>query len=269
MGKAKGKLVIIGGGEDKTKECIILKEVAQMCGKAEARLSIITTATEKPQELGDEYTKIFNKLGIRNIKVLNIQSRADADNIEYSDTILNSTGVFFTGGDQLRITSMLGGTGVYKALHAALKQGTVIVGTSAGASVMSDNMIIQGHSDDSPKKNTLNMAPGMGLIEEVVIDQHFAQRGRIGRLLEAIAQNPYVLGIGIDEDTAVVIESHEVFRVIGSQTVTVIDGRSITHTNVTELNPHEPLALLNVTIHVLPKGYAFNLKSRKIIIPQE
>jgi len=267
--KVKGKLVIIGGAEDKEKDCVILKEVVKMCGEEKARMVIITTATEKPHEVGREYEYIFGKLGIRDIRILNIQNREHANDDRSVETILDATGVFFTGGDQLRITSLLGGTKVYQALHTALEQGVIIIGTSAGASVMSDNMIVEGYGDDSPKKNTVNMAPGMGLIEEVVIDQHFAQRGRIGRLLGAIAQNPYVLGIGIDEDTAIVVEPQETLKVIGSQTVMIIDGTQITHTNVSELKPKDPLALFNVKIHVLPHAYGFDLKKRKPVLPQQ
>lgn len=141
----------------------------------------------------------------------------------------------------------------------------VIAGTSAGASVMSDTMIVGGQSSETPKKSMLSMAPGLGFLQEVLIDQHFAQRGRIGRLLEAVAQNPHILGIGLDEDTAIVVDSAAFFEVIGSQTVTVVDGRFVTHTNISELEPQESLALLNVVLHVLPKGYRFDLNKRDAI----
>ncbi len=170
--------------------------------------------------------------------------------------------VFFTGGDQLRITSVLGGTPLYEAMKAAYEEGCVFVGTSAGASVMSHTMIIEGNDDESPRKCTLKMAPGLGFIKDIIIDQHFAQRGRIGRLLVGIAENPEVLGIGIDEDTAIVVNRNGTFKVIGSGAVYVIDGRSITKSNVSEQFPEELLSIFDVNMHVLKKGNGFNLNSK-------
>jgi len=159
----------------------------------------------------------------------------------------------------LRITSILGGSGIDKLLKQLYKEGTLIVGTSAGASVMSQTMIVEGNDEDSPRKCTIKMAPGLGLLKDVIIDQHFAQRGRIGRLLAAIAQNPNNLGIGIDEDTAIVVEKNS-FRVIGSNAVTVVEGRKLEHSNVSESSPNEILALTNVILHILPSGYGYDLE---------
>lgn len=176
-------------------------------------------------------------------------------------------GIFFTGGDQLRITSIFGGTRAYVALKEAYEGGTVIAGTSAGASVVSSIMIVGGEGEDSPQLNSVRLAAGLGLLEEVVIDQHFAQRGRMNRLLFAVAYNPHILGIGIDEDTAIEFQEEASFLVHGSRTVTVIDGREISYSNISELEGEQPLALLNVKIHVLPAGYAYNLITREVIIP--
>jgi cyanophycinase len=260
--KVQGTLVIIGGAEDKTGRCEILRKVVELAGGEEARLVIMTAATEKPEAVGEDYRRIFKKLRVKEIEILNISSRTEANQNRYVQIIQNSTGIFFTGGDQLRITSLLGGTAVYQALQEAYLRGIVIAGTSAGASAMSETMIVEGDSDEAPKKNTLKMAPGMGLIAEVVVDQHFAQRGRIGRLLSAVAQNPHTLGIGIDEDTAIAVAADGLFEVYGSQTVTVVDGRQITHTNASESSPSEALALTNITLHVLPAGYRFDLNRR-------
>lgn len=258
----KGKLIIIGGAEDKEKECEILKKVVEMSGGENAKIVVMTTATELPKEVGSLYRKIFKKLGVKDIDILNINSRLDALNDEYIDLISEASCIFFTGGDQLRITSLLGGTKAYNALHTAYDKGALLVGTSAGASAMSSNMIVEGVNDDGPKYCTLKMAPGLGLLGEVIIDQHFAQRGRMGRLLCAVAQNPHMLGVGIDEDTAIIVDGFN-FDVIGSQSVTVVDGQYISNTNVSELKPHEPLALTDVKIHILPKGYGFDLISKK------
>jgi cyanophycinase len=263
--KVKGRLLIIGGAEDKDGKCQILNKVVELLGGRSKKLTILTTATRLPEETGNDYKELFNRLGLEQVEVVNIRSREEANNEEFIQMIRDSDGIFFTGGDQLRITSILGGSKVYQALHQLYQQGKLIIGTSAGAAAMSDVMIVKGRSDDTPKKCTLKMAPGMGLLEEVIIDQHFAQRGRIGRLLLAIAQNPYILGIGIDEDTAILVDSKGEFRVLGSQTVTIVDGRDISHTNVSELEPEQPLAVLNIKLHVLSAGYKYSLKSKEII----
>jgi cyanophycinase len=260
--KIKGRLMIIGGAEDKQGKQEILSKVAHLVSDDGGRLVIITTATEKPEDVGLLYKRVFKELGLSAIDIVDINSRSEANDEQIVRIIGDASGLFFTGGDQLRITSVLGGTKVYSALHEAYERGVLIVGTSAGASAMSDNMIVEGSNDDTPKKSVVRMAPGMGLLEEVVIDQHFAQRGRIGRLLGAIAQNPYILGVGIDEDTAILVGPEPVFEVFGSQTVTVVDGSRSSYSNVSELAPVEPLAFFNVSIHILPAGCGFDLKQR-------
>lgn len=259
--KARGYLMIIGGAEDKHRECTILKNVVKLSGEHKARITIITAAS-KDGHLGEKYERIFSVLGAKDMVTVNINSRRDAERKGICDRIRGSTGIFFTGGDQLRITSLLGGSRAYLALHEAYRDGVLISGTSAGASAMSDVMIIGGSGDDAPKGNSVSMAPGMGFLEEVVIDQHFAQRGRIGRLLLAVAQNPRVLGIGIDEDTAVLVNPDATFRVIGSQTVTVVDGGDVNFSNVSELDSGEPLTLFNARIHIISRGCGYNLHKR-------
>ena len=261
--KVRGNLVIIGGAEDKYGQSKILKEVVKIIGGSDSKLVILTTATEQPKIVGDEYIEVFGKLGINNIDVLNINSRNDANKEYVVEIIRNSTGIFFTGGDQLRITSILGGTKAYIAMQDAYNNGTVIVGTSAGASVMSSNMIVTGDENNPARKCTLKMAPGIGLFEEVIIDQHFHQRGRIGRLLCGVAENPNIVGIGIDEDTAIRVFPDSHFEVLGTNAVTIIDGRSITSSNVSELSPDEILAIINVTLHILPEGYGFDMKKKQ------
>lgn len=261
----RGNLIIIGGAEDKEEKCEILKKVIEMSGGKDSKIVVMTTATEHPKEVGNLYRSIFKKLGVKEINVVNIDCRHDASIDGYVHALETASCIFFTGGDQLRITSLLGGTEAYEALHNAYSNGALIVGTSAGASAMSSNMIVTGEDDDAPKYCTLKMAPGLGLLNEVIIDQHFAQRGRIGRLLVAVAQNPHMLGVGIDEDTAIIVKG-ESFEVIGSQSVTVVDGKFISHTNVSELMPQEPIALTNIKLHILPKGYQFNLSTRQPIL---
>ncbi len=263
--KARGNLVIIGGAEDKYGESKILKYVTQMVGESGAKLVVMTTATEKPEEVGLEYRNVFEKLGIRDIDILNINTRDDANADANCAKVEKATGIFFTGGDQLRITSILGGTRVCQSLNKLYLQGIPVIGTSAGASVMSNTMIVDGNNNDPARKCTLKMAPGLGLIQEVIIDQHFDQRGRIGRLLCGVAENPEMLGIGIDEDTSIRVYPDAHFEVVGTNAVTVIDGKSIKSSNVSELSPDEILAITNVTVHVLPGGYGFDMKNREVM----
>jgi cyanophycinase len=261
----KGNLIIIGGAEDKTGECSILKTFVNLSYERGGKVTIITTATEMPVEAGNQYKDIFTGLGVKETRILDINSRDDADLDSNAKLLYESSGIFFTGGDQLRITSILGGTRVYLALHAAYGAGAVIAGTSAGASAMSRTMIVDGNSNDPARKCTLKMAPGLGLLERALIDQHFHQRGRIGRLLCGVAENPSILGIGIDEDTAIRVFSDEHFEVLGSNSVTVVDGRSIKSSNVSELKPDENLAIANVVLNVLPSGYGYNMATREVI----
>ncbi|HHW32043.1 MAG TPA: cyanophycinase [Clostridiaceae bacterium] len=262
--KVKGNLLVIGGAEDREGECRILKYFVEISGKEKARLAILTTANENPDTAGKEYFEIFKNMNVEDIQILNIHHRDDANYYDYVEIINNATGIFFTGGDQLRITSILGGTKVHDALYNSYQRGVTIAGTSAGASVMSSTMIIEGDSNDPARKCTLKMAPGLGLLEEVIIDQHFHQRGRIGRLLCSVAENPYMLGVGIDEDTAIRVYPDGYFIVIGSNSVTVVDGKSIKTSNVSELQPDEILAISNITLHMLPEGYGYDLRSREV-----
>lgn len=264
---SRGTLIIIGGAEDKRDRCQILRAVIAKAGGSDARLVVLTAATEQPGAVGAEYRYVFSRLGAAEVEIIHVDDRALANDQRVVDAIARATGIFFTGGDQLRITSLIGGTRLETALRDAYARGAVIAGTSAGASAMSDTMIVAGDDEDAPTRNTLNMAPGMALLRDVVIDQHFAQRGRIGRLLSAIAQNPHALGVGIDEDTAIVVRPDREFTVIGSNAVTVIDGRTITETNVSEASPTMPLALTDVTLHVLPVGYGFDLQRRRPTAP--
>lgn len=264
--KVAGHLLIIGGNEDKQGDCRILSRFVEMSGGRDARIAILTTATEFPQEVGSEYRDIFLDLGAETVNVIFIDNRDAANDRNKAEDIIDATGIFITGGDQLRLTSILGGSQTDAAIRNAYLSGTVIAGTSAGASVMSDTMIVDGESSDTPKKSHLGMAHGMGLLQEVVIDQHFAQRGRINRILAAVALNPLIIGVGIDEDTAIAVSPDEKFEVIGSQTVTIADGKSIIYSNISESKPSDPLALTNVILHVLPEGYGYDLKRRSTYI---
>jgi cyanophycinase len=263
--KVKGRLMIIGGAEDKTGRMEILRETVRQSKKG--FMVVMTTATEHPEEAGETYRSLFMELGAKDVEVIRVDDRRQADASEAAESIRRADAVFFTGGDQLRITSVLGGTRVYAALLDAYRHGALIAGTSAGASALSSTMITDGLSNDPARKCTLKMAPGLGLLEQALIDQHFAQRGRLGRLLCGVAENPHTLGIGIDEDTAIRIDPDARFYVLGSNAVTVIDGATIVESNVSELAPNEILAIQGVTLHVLPRRYGFDMKKRTVIPP--
>lgn len=265
----KSTLIIIGGGEDKRADKKILKEIVKLSGDDKAKIGIVTTATKYPMEVGTEYENIFYDLGAREVNTINIDSRDKAKLRGKIKEFLTYDCLFFAGGDQVRISSILGGTDFHKALNEFYLRGRVIAGTSAGASMMSEVMIVDGSDEEAPRKCTLKMAPGMGLINNVIIDQHFNQRGRIGRLLAGVAQNPEVIGIGIDEDTALIVDENLVFKVIGKGVVTVVDGTEIEYTNTSEQYPNDPLALTSVKLHILPQDYGFDLKRRKTIIKDD
>ena len=257
-----GNLIIIGGAEDKEGKKEILKKVCKCLDKKNDLLLIATVATEYPKEAEYKYRKAFKDLGVTNIEVLDIGTREDAFEEKNCDLIKQAKIIFFTGGDQLRITSLIGGTPIYDRLKEVSEDGVYIVGTSAGASVMSDTMIVQGDDDESPRKCTLKMAHGLGLIKDVIIDQHFSQRGRFGRLLAGIAQNPEVLGIGIDENTAIIVNKEGNVEVIGEGAVYFIDGSEISYKNVSEQYSDEVLSIYNVKLHVLKENDKFSLIRR-------
>lgn len=261
--KINGNLIIIGGAEDKEGDKEILKRVCNSIDKETDSILVATVATEYPKEALEKYRKVFKGLGAKNIRGLDIVNRMDSFNEENIKLVKDADLIFFTGGDQLRITSLLGGTPVYDSLIEASEKGCIIVGTSAGASVMSDTMIVEGKDEESPRKCTLKMSSGLGLVENVIIDQHFAQRGRIGRLLTGIAQNPEALGVGIDEDTAIIVSDKGIAEVVGTGAVYFIDGTGITHTNVSEQYSDELLSMFNVKLHVLKEGNKFNLLTKE------
>ncbi len=252
-------LVIIGGSEDKDGRKKILNEACELINKDRDLLLVATVASEVQDEMKDIYNKVFKEIGVKNIEFLNIDDRKESYLEENIEKVTMSKLIFFTGGDQLRITSLIGGTPLNKALLKGLHNGKVIVGTSAGASVMSSTMILEGDDEEAPKKHSINMSPGLGFLENIIIDQHFIQRGRIGRLLTGVAENPEYLGIGIDEDTAIIIDERKVLKVIGNGAVYIIDGSKINHTNISEQCRDKPLSIFNVKLHVLIEGNKFDL----------
>jgi len=255
-----GALIVIGGGEDRENDPVILREVAR---RAEGgRLVITTLASEFPDERWEDYQTAFRALGLKDIKHLHFATSEEAHREEPLKILSGASCVFFTGGDQLRITTKLGGTPAVEKIFEIFNRGGTIAGTSAGASVMGETMLVGRETTvESHKVGNWMMAPGLGLIANMIIDQHFAQRGRIGRLLRAVALNPGVLGIGIDENTAIIIEN-ESFRVAGENAVYVIDGGKISYTNISEAAAEKTMSMFNVQLHILAGGDCFDLKTR-------
>ncbi|MCC7445897.1 MAG: cyanophycinase [Anaerolineae bacterium] len=266
--KPKGTLIIIGGHEDKEGDSQILKEVAQRSAK-DRNLVILTVATNVPEAVAQDYTKVFKRLGATRIKAVDIRTRDDAQDPARVEVCSKADVIFFTGGDQLRITSQIGDSPIFQCLHDNYMRGATIVGTSAGAAAMSETMVINGSGDKSHELFGLNMAPGLGFIRDAVIDSHFAERGRIGRLLGAITQNPKNLGIGIDEDTAMIFEPDGTFTVMGSGAIYVVDGTEVKYSNLSEKIKDDILTVFNIKLHVLGKGYRFDLINRQPIMSRE
>ncbi len=259
-----GTLVVVGGAENKDENPVILREIVKLAGGSQARLVVLTVATDQPGESGDEYTKAFQKLGVRDVHVVDVSTREDAVNPDALALIENATGVFFTGGDQLHVTSLLGGSRLDHCLKERLAEGMLIAGTSAGAAMMANSMILSGEAEQSPRFGEIRVGGGMTYLPGTVIDTHFSQRGRFGRLLAAVAHYPQELGLGIDENTGMVVEDGH-FRVIGEGAVTVIDGGEMSYTNVPDLREGDYMALHDVCVHVIPQGYGYDLKERRPI----
>ena len=257
-----GKLIIVGGGEDREGESAILKEFVRLAKGARSRVCVMTAATEMPEEVGAEYVAAFRRLGVKDIEVVDVSSREDASSEAAIAIVEKATGLYFTGGDQLHITSLLGGTPLHEALRRKYEAGAVIAGTSAGAAMMANSMIIGGSSEGNPRFGSVEMAPGMDFCTGVIIDTHFSQRGRHGRLLTAVAHYPQDIGLGVDEDTAMVVGDGK-FEVIGAGAVTVVDAGTMTHTNLPGIGRDENLALFDISLHVLPAGHGFDLKKRQ------
>jgi cyanophycinase len=254
-----GPLIVIGGHEDKEGERAILKEVARRVDGG--RLILATIASHQPEGYFEAYQEAFKDIGVTDLVELYLDDRGETHDPEKLALFDGAAGVFFSGGDQLRIASQIGDTPVERRIREIHERGGLIAGTSAGAAVMSETMLVGGSSAESHRIGDLNMAPGLGLIRDAIIDQHFAERGRIGRLLGAVAHNPRMLGVGIDEDTAIVVEGPR-FSVIGSGAVYVVDCEDVTQSNIAEARSASALSLHDVRLHVLAAGDSFDLSRR-------
>jgi cyanophycinase len=260
MTTPKGRLIIIGGAEQRDADSEILQEVAKAANGSP--LLLLAVASSDPDETIEQYTEIFGQLGVSSVESLAIREREEAKRDDAVAKVARAGVIFFTGGDQLRITSQLADTPVYQCLKARYADGLTIAGTSAGAAAMPATMIISGQSDSTTEVSGIGMAAGMGLIDGVVIDSHFAERGRFGRLVGAVAENPAHVGLGLDEDTA--IEVHDGwFTVIGSGGVYVLDGSDISFSSLSERKPVGVMSIHDVRVHLLASGDRYDLRRRR------
>jgi cyanophycinase len=281
----KGKLIIIGGAVDKGSftesnfedqveknlnffEKGILRRIIDESKKGtDSRIEIIPTASKIPDIVGQEYMKAFQFLGAENVSVLKIENRETALAQETFDRVIAADVIFFTGGDQLRLTSIIGGTPIHDAvLQKYNDEDFIYVGTSAGAHSASKSMIYQGSSKEALLKGEIKITSGLGLIDHVIIDTHFVQRGRIGRLFQAVVSNPKTLGIGLGEDTGLLIKSGNEMEALGSGLVILVDGRHVSDTNITDVDMGEPISIKNMVVHVMSEGDHYLLSDHKLTI---
>jgi cyanophycinase len=254
--------MVIGGAEDKIRDRVILNRFAALAGGSDAVVVVISTASSLGFEAGERYREIFSGLGIKTVRPLHAMSRSQANDPAYVRQLDDATGIFLTGGNQLRLSSTVGGTLLAEAVMERFRDGAVVAGTSAGASAMSSHMIAFGATGGTPKHRMAALAAGLGVLPSVIVDQHFQQRNRYGRLLSVIAQNPSLLGLGVDEDTAGVVGPDGVMEVIGRGSVTIIDGAGA-DTDAWEVKGHRPVMISGVVLHALPSGYKFDLRHRR------
>ena len=259
----KNAILVIGGAEDKVHGKEILQTFFNRSGGSDAIIGIVPCASREPNLIGERYYRIFQDMGAKETKVLDVRDRSEGNNSVYLDFVENCTGVFLTGGDQLRLCGLLADTKLMnRIVERAQKAEISLAGTSAGAAVMGHHMISGGSSAESPNHSLVDMATGLGIIPEVLVDQHFYNRNRLARLLSAISGHPKLLGIGIDEDTCAMFESDGKIEVIGKGTVTVIDPQNMSHTNTAQARSDEPLSIHNLKLHILAHGDRYDLNHR-------
>lgn len=265
---SRGFIIPIGGGEDRVKEKQIHRKFIELSGGDTADIVVIPTASQL-EATGDDYNRIFRDLGAKAVDFLPITSRADCENPRYVDMLEGATGIFMTGGNQLRLSTILGGTRVAQKIRRRNAAGVAVAGTSAGASIMSEHMVAGGDSNNGPFEGSVSLAPGLGLTNAVIIDQHFTQRNRLGRLLAASSYNPFLIGLGIDEDTAAFIGPDNVFEVVGSGTVTVVDASGLTYSSMWQAEKGDALSLLGLRVDVMGEGCRYDLTGRQAYPPDD
>jgi cyanophycinase len=263
-----GHLLVIGGAEDKYNERRILKKFLELAGGDKAEVLIVPVASDFPEFAADIYVQAFRRLGVANPRVLRATSRQDVVSADADALLDGITGVFISGGDQMRLVSILGGTKFAQKLrYLVTETNLVLAGTSAGAAGMSTSMIVRGESTPHPQKNSVRLSPGLGFLKNIIIDQHFTERGRISRLITAVSYNPYNLGIGIDENTAIILDKDGILEVFGGGTVTIVDGSQITYNEIAEVDEHQSFSVCGVQLNILGEGLIYDYFGRSPIQP--
>ncbi len=261
-GETRGWIVPIGGAENKENDRHILERFVRVSGGEAANIVVIPTAS-RMHETGPRYEKLFADLGAANVATMDFDTRRDCQEPGRLRRLEEATGIFFTGGNQLRLTTLLGGTAVAKLIRVRNARGVAVGGTSAGASILSEHMIAFGDEGSAVISGSVRLAPGLGLSNRFIIDQHFRERDRLGRLITALAYNPFAIGIGLDEDTAAFVGPDETIEVEGSGGVTVVDAADVSYSSISEVAEGQPVCILGLRLHILTAGATFNLHTRQ------
>ena len=261
-GEQRGWIIPIGGAEDKDANPSILQRFVELCGGSEADIVVIPTAS-RLKDTGPRYEELFRGMGVAQVEVLDFDTRRDCQEEGRLARLAQASGIFFTGGNQLRLSTILGGTHVARSIRLRNAQGVTVAGTSAGAGFLSEHMIAFGSEGSSPRASSVRLAPGLGLTNRFVIDQHFRQRDRLGRLTAALAYNPFAIGIGLDEDTAAFISPDDTLEVEGSGAVTVVDAHDLQFSSMAHADEDDPVCMLGLGVHILIAGATFNLHTRR------
>src|SRR3984893_8657481 len=259
-----GPVMVIGGAEDKLGERVVLSRFVQLAGGDQAQIAVISTASSLGEAATDLYRHIFSRLGVAGVTGLRPETREEANDPAAVEALKNATGIFMTGGNQLRLSSVIGGTKLGSAILDAHGRGIVVAGTSAGASAVATHMMAFGSSGATPKNRMAHVSVGLGLLVNVVVDQHFEQRTRLGRLLAVVAQSPSLIGLGLDEDTAAIVDGDDILEVIGRGAVTIVDGSDVI-TDAFQATGHKPMMVSNARLHSLPSGYRFDLRGLRVL----
>lgn len=261
-GETRGWIVPIGGAENKENDRQILERFVRVSGGENANIVVIPTAS-RMNETGPRYEKLFADLGAAQVATMDFDTRRDCQEPGRLQRLEEATGIFFTGGNQLRLTTLLGGTPVAKLIRVRNARGVAVGGTSAGASILSEHMIAFGDEGSAVISGSVRLAPGLGLTNRFIIDQHFRERDRLGRLITALAYNPFAIGIGLDEDTAAFVGPDETIEVEGSGGVTVVDAADVSYSSISEVAEGQPVCILGLRLHILTAGATFNLHTRE------
>jgi cyanophycinase len=283
--KPRGKLIAIGGAEDKGSdletgdihrsnlnffELGILRRIVEEAGGPTARIEVVTTASMIPYEVGNNYLDAFGKIGCTSVNVMHIRNREDAMKREYVERIGQCDGVMFSGGNQMRLSATFGGTEFLQVIHDRYREDAfVVAGTSAGAMAMSQTMIYEGNASRAHLKGEVKITTGLGFMNTVIFDSHFEKRGRFGRLAQAVATNPSCIGIGLGEDTGMLVTGGNCMEAIGSGLVIIIDGHAMRHTNVADIPEGNPLSIENLIVHFCEKGNGYLVRERKFLMSME